>query len=124
MERMRRLRADIADNDSVERFAHKLGVDVFLGEGKFVSKNTVEVNGQQLKFIKCVIATGGSPALPTIPGLHDAYSKQPLDTPRVLTNENLFNLTELPARMAVVGAGAIGMEMAQAFQRYTDAYFS
>eukprot|EP00730_Choanoeca_flexa_P015622 TRINITY_DN7215_c1_g1_i1.p1 TRINITY_DN7215_c1_g1~~TRINITY_DN7215_c1_g1_i1.p1 ORF type:complete len:669 (+),score=187.63 TRINITY_DN7215_c1_g1_i1:53-2059(+) len=117
MERMRRLRADIADNDSADRFASKLGVDVFLGHGKFTSKNTVEVNGQELKFIKCVIATGGSPALPAIPGLHEAYGSQSGDNPQVLTNENLFNLTRLPARLVVIGAGAIGMEMAQAFQR-------
>jgi pyruvate/2-oxoglutarate dehydrogenase complex dihydrolipoamide dehydrogenase (E3) component len=118
MERMRRLRAEIADNDSAQRFAHKLGVDVFLGEGKFIAKNMVEVNGKQLKFAKAVIATGGSPGLPHIPGILEMYSMQSQERPLILTNENLFNLTELPSRLAVIGAGVVGMEMAQAFQRW------
>jgi pyruvate/2-oxoglutarate dehydrogenase complex dihydrolipoamide dehydrogenase (E3) component len=117
MERVRRLRAEIADNDSVERFASKLGVDVFLGTGTFASKGTVEVNGQTLAFSKCVIATGGSPQLPKIPGLHEVYENQSWEAPCILTNENLFNLVSLPKRMGVIGAGAIGAEMAQAFAR-------
>ncbi|EDQ90887.1 uncharacterized protein MONBRDRAFT_18328 [Monosiga brevicollis MX1] len=117
MLRVRRLRAEIADADSVSRFADKLGVDVFLGAGQFVDRNTVVVNGQELRFIKCVIATGGSPALPDIPGLQAAYANQTQSQPVILTNENLFNRTVLPPRLAVIGAGAIGMEMAQAFER-------
>lgn len=114
---MRRLRAEIADNDSVERFASKLGVDVFLGTGTFASKGVVEVNGQQLAFSKCVIATGGSPLLPKIDGLHEMYEQQPWEAPYILTNENLFNLVTLPKRLGVIGGGAIGAEMAQAFAR-------
>lgn len=118
MTRIRRVRAEIADNDSVERFAHKLGVDVFLGTGSFLSKNTVQVNGKELKFVRCIVAAGGSPRLPAIPGLAEAYKTQDFDEPRILTNENVFNLTSLPKRLGVIGAGPIGLELAQSFQRY------
>jgi len=108
MERMRRLRAGIAPVDSAVRYSEKLGVDVFMGKGRFTGKNTVEVNGQTLSFAKAVVATGGTAAVPNIPGLRSAP---------YLTNATIFNLTELPARMGVIGAGPIGLELAQAFQR-------
>mmetsp|Transcript_8373 Transcript_8373/g.14472 ORF Transcript_8373/g.14472 Transcript_8373/m.14472 type:complete len:736 (+) Transcript_8373:28-2235(+) len=108
MERMRRIRASIAPVDSVKRVS-SLGVDVFIGEAKFGSKNTVIVNGQTLKFAKACIATGGRAALPPIKGL---------DKVSYLTNASLFNLTEQPKRMGIIGAGAIGCEMAQAFARF------
>lgn len=60
MERMRKLRADISANDSVERF-EALGADVFLGRGKFTGAHTLEVNGQTLRFRRAIIATGGTP---------------------------------------------------------------
>lgn len=109
MERMRRLRASIAPNDSAQRFSEKLGVDLFLGKGKFTGKNTIEVNGRTLTFSKAVVATGGTAAIPNIPGLMQAP---------YLTNATIFNLTQLPARLGVIGAGPIGIEMAQAFQRF------
>ncbi len=109
MERMRRLRAGIAPNDSAKRFTEKLGVDVFLGQGKFTGKNTIEVNGKTLTFSKAVVATGGTAAIPNIPGLKQAP---------YLTNATIFNLTHLPERLGVIGAGPIGIEMAQAFQRF------
>ncbi|KNC84727.1 hypothetical protein SARC_03068 [Sphaeroforma arctica JP610] len=108
MERMRRLRAQISDVDSVQRFS-KAGVDVYIGEGKFTSKNTVEVNGQTLKFSKACVATGGRAGVPAIPGIQDI---------KFLTNATLFNLTELPKRFGVIGTGAIGCEMAQSFRRF------
>eukprot|EP01104_Vermistella_antarctica_P021599 TRINITY_DN988_c0_g1_i1.p1 TRINITY_DN988_c0_g1~~TRINITY_DN988_c0_g1_i1.p1 ORF type:complete len:672 (+),score=140.94 TRINITY_DN988_c0_g1_i1:183-2198(+) len=108
MERMRKLRAQIAPNDSCSRFKD-LGIDVFQGEGRFTSKSTVMVNGKTLKFRRAVIATGGRPAVPPIPGLADVP---------FLTNLTLFNLVELPKVFAVIGAGAIGCEMAQAFARF------
>ncbi len=108
MERMRRIRAEISDVDSVERYQHKLGVDVFLGSGRFTSNNTVEVAGQTLHFKKAVIATGARARQPQIPGLQEAG---------YLTNETVFNLTERPQRLAIIGAGAIGCELAQAFRR-------
>ncbi len=109
MQRMRRLRAGIAPVDSAKRYSEKLGVDVFIGKGRFIGKKTIEVNGKTLNFSKAVVATGGTAAVPNIPGLKQAP---------YLTNASIFNLTELPARMGVIGAGPIGLEMAQAFQRF------
>jgi mercury(II) reductase len=106
MERMRKLRAGISHNDSASRFQN-LGVDVFLGEGRFIDSNTVEVGEKQLKFKKAVIATGARAAQPSVPGLAEAG---------YLTNETVFSLTECPRRLAVIGAGPIGCELAQAFQ--------
>src|SRR5881628_1565901 len=107
MERMRKLRADISPHDSAQRFA-KLGVDVFLGEARFTGRDTVEVAGQTLRFKRAVIATGARAQQPPIPGLAEAG---------YLTNETVFNLTQCPARLAVIGGGPIGCELAQAFQR-------
>jgi len=108
MERMRRLRADISPHDSAARF-RDLGVDVFLGAGRFTNQNTVEVEGQTLQFAKAVVATGARAAAPRIPGLNQVPH---------LTNETLFSLTELPKRLGVIGAGPIGCEMAQSFARF------
>ncbi|RPJ73115.1 MAG: mercuric reductase, partial [Desulfobacteraceae bacterium] len=108
MERMRRLRASIAPHDSVKRFS-ELGVDVFIGNGRFVDSHTLEVAGETLRFKKAVIATGARASAPPIEGL---------DQVEYLTNETLFSLTELPKRLAVIGAGPIGCEMAQSFARF------
>ncbi len=107
MERLRRLRADIAPNDSAARF-QSLGVDVFFGEGRFAGPDTIEVAGQTLRFKQAVIATGARAARPDTPGLAEAGC---------LTNETVFNLTELPSSMVVIGGGPIGCELAQAFAR-------
>ncbi|TKB28381.1 FAD-containing oxidoreductase [Desulfopila sp. IMCC35006] len=108
MERMRRLRAQISPVDSARRYSDQLGVDVFMGRGVFTGKKSIEVNGKTLNFAKAVIATGGTAAIPKIPGLTDVP---------FLTNNSVFNLTELPKRFGVIGAGPIGLELAQAFQR-------
>ena len=107
MERMRKLRADLSPTDSAQRFA-KLGVDVFLGEARFSGPDTVQVGGQSLRFKRAVIATGARPVQPPVPGLAEAG---------YLTNETVFNLTQRPRRVAVIGGGPIGCELAQAFQR-------
>src|SRR5881296_3449239 len=107
MERMRKLRADISPHDSAQRFA-KLGVDVFLGAARFAGPDTVEVGGQTLRFKRAVIATGARATDPPVPGLAETG---------YLTNETVFNLTQCPARLAVIGGGPIGCELAQAFQR-------
>lgn len=107
MERMRKLRADLSPHDSAQRFA-KLGVDVFLGEARFTGPDAVEVAGQTLRFKKAVITTGARAVDPSIPGLAEAG---------YLTNETVFNLTQCPPRLAVIGGGPIGCELAQAFQR-------
>jgi pyruvate/2-oxoglutarate dehydrogenase complex dihydrolipoamide dehydrogenase (E3) component len=108
MARMRRLRAAIAPNDSAARF-RELGVDVFLGQGRFVAPDAVEVDGRRLAFKRAVVATGGRASAPPIPGLDGAG---------YLTNETVFALTALPRRLAVLGGGPIGCELAQAFARF------
>ncbi len=108
MDRLRRLRADISPNDSARRF-RSLGVDVFLGEGRFSGPDTLEVAGRRLRFARAVVATGARASAPPIPGLVETG---------YLTNETLFSLTELPRRLAVIGAGPIGCEMAQSFARF------
>ena len=108
MERMRRLRAEISPNDSVYRFRN-MGIDVFLGSARFSGANTVEVNGQKLLYSRAVIATGARAIAPPIKGLAEAG---------YLTNETVFSLTELPRRLAVIGGGPIGCEMAQSFARF------
>ncbi len=113
MERMRRLRSEISANDSVHRYT-KLGVDLFVGEGRFVSSDAVEVDGKRLHFKKAVIATGARAVVLPIPGLAEAGC---------LTNETIFSLTELPKRLAVIGAGPIGCEMSQAFRRFGSDVF-
>jgi len=108
MQRMRRLRAGIAPHDGVQRFAD-LGVDVFLGAGRFTGPTTLEVGGRALEFSRAVITTGARAVALGIPGLEETG---------YLTNETVFSLTELPRRLAVVGAGPIGCELAQTFRRF------
>ena len=109
MERMRRLRSGISVHDSATRFRDELGVDVFFGEGRFVGPDVIEVAGKQLRFVKAAICTGARASAPLIPGLAEAG---------YLTNETVFSLTKLPSRLAVIGAGPIGSELAQAFARF------
>ncbi len=108
MERLRRLRAGLSPTDSAARF-RDLGVDVFLGEARFTGPDTVAVAGRTLRFRKAAITTGARALHPDIPGLAEAG---------FLTNESVFALTELPGRLAVLGAGPIGCELAQAFARF------
>jgi pyruvate/2-oxoglutarate dehydrogenase complex dihydrolipoamide dehydrogenase (E3) component len=107
MERMRKIRADISPNDSAERFK-KLGVDVFLGSAQFVSQDAIKVGEKTLRFKKAVIATGARATQPPIPGIEEVG---------YLTNETVFSLTQCPKRLAVIGGGPIGCEMAQTFHR-------
>jgi pyruvate/2-oxoglutarate dehydrogenase complex dihydrolipoamide dehydrogenase (E3) component len=111
MSRMRRIRSELSPIDSAERF-RGLGVDVFIGDGAFSDASTITVGGATLKFRKAVIATGARAAAPAIPGLEGV---------RYLTNESIFDLTSLPPRMVIVGAGPIGCEMAQCFARFGSA---
>ncbi len=107
MERLRAVRAGISSNDSAERFS-SLGVDVYLGDGVFTSRSTLEVDGITLEYKKAVIATGTRPLVPPIEGLEEAG---------YLTNESVFNLTRQPRSLAVIGAGPVGCELAQALAR-------
>jgi pyruvate/2-oxoglutarate dehydrogenase complex dihydrolipoamide dehydrogenase (E3) component len=108
MARMRRLRARLSVIDSAQRFTQEKGVDVFLGDARFTGADSVEVAGQTLRFKRAVITTGARASEPPIPGLSEAG---------YLTNETVFSLTERPNRLAVIGGGPIGSELAQAFQR-------
>jgi pyruvate/2-oxoglutarate dehydrogenase complex dihydrolipoamide dehydrogenase (E3) component len=108
MARMRRLRARISAMDSVRRYTAEKGVDVYLGHARFSGADTIDVGGTTLRFKRAVIATGARAAEPAIPGLADVG---------YLTNESVFALTERPRRLAVIGGGPIGCELAQAFAR-------
>jgi len=107
MERMRKLRAGISHHDSASRF-QSMGIDVFLGSGCFSSDNTVDVGDKKLRYKKAVIATGARAVRPSIEGIEEAG---------FLTNETVFSLTQRPERLAVMGGGPIGCELAQAFHR-------
>lgn len=102
-----RVIADIAPNDSAERFTG-LGVTVLRGEACFTDKRTVGVGDIKIKARRFVIATGSSPAIPDIPGLEDV---------RYFTNETIFDVNEPIGHLIVVGAGPIGIELAQAYGR-------
>ncbi|MGH7206527.1 MAG: mercuric reductase [Nitrospiraceae bacterium] len=112
MARMRKLRARISHTDSAHRYK-KLGVDVFVGEGRFTGPDTIQVTGRAgdrtLRFKKAAICTGARASAPPTPGLKEAG---------YLTNETIFTLTELPPRLGVIGAGPIGCELAQSFARF------
>ena len=111
IKRLREVRAAIAENDSVARYG-AAGVDVFLGSAAFELGGAVQVSGPagavKLRGRRVVIATGARAAMPPIPGLADvgAYN-----------NESIFDLTALPPRLAVLGGGPIGCELAQGFAR-------
>ncbi len=99
--------AGIAPHDSQERF-EGLGCTVIRDEARFVGPTTVEAGGYKIEARRVIISTGSSPFVPPIDGLEE--------TP-YFTNETIFDNTELPERLIVVGGGPIGMEMAQAHRR-------
>ncbi len=108
MERMRRMRAEISLADSAERFSRDLGVDVFFGQATFTGRDSIAVDSKRLHFRKAAICTGARAAVPAIPGIEEAG---------YLTNETVFNVTSLPQRLAVIGGGPVGCELAQSFAR-------
>jgi pyruvate/2-oxoglutarate dehydrogenase complex dihydrolipoamide dehydrogenase (E3) component len=107
MRRVREVIGAIEPHDSPERF-RGLGIDVIFGSGAFTDPRTFEVHGRKITAKKFVLATGSRAAIPPIPGI-DAVS--------YLTNDTLFDLREDVPRLAILGAGPIGCEMAQAFCR-------
>src|SRR5437588_8300866 len=107
MQRVRAVRASLARHDSVERYT-QAGVDVFLGQGSFSSAHEIRVAGATLHTRRTVIATGARAHVPPLPGLAGIAP---------LTNETVFDLTAQPRRLAVLGAGPVGCELAQAFAR-------
>ncbi len=112
MNRVKEVIAKVEPHDSPERY-RKLGVDCISGEASFVSPWELEVKHndgrtERLTARSIIVATGGKPAMPAIPGLADM---QPL------TSDNLWELQEQPARLLVLGGGPIGSELAHAFAR-------
>jgi len=108
MQRMRRITARVSRFDSAQRLS-AAGVDVFLGEAHFTASDALSADGTKLRFRKALVATGARPDTPSIPGLVEAG---------YLTNENIFDLTELPRHLLVIGGGPLGCELAQAFCRF------
>jgi len=100
--------ASIAVDDSQERFEEEFGVEVIRGAAKMIDGSTIEVNGQTLKAPRICLAIGSKPFIPPVDGIQDVP---------YLTNETIFNMTERPDHLAIMGGGPIGMEMAQSFRR-------
>lgn len=107
MQRVRRIRARLAARDSAEALA-ATGIDVYFGGAGFAGPGSVTVDGRVLRFEKALVATGGAALRPPIPGLEEAG---------YLTYESVFDLTECPKRLLVIGGGPVGCELAQAFAR-------
>ena len=107
MQRVHEVIGKIEPHDSVERYTD-LGVNVIQGEGRIKDPWTVEVNGQTLVTRNIVVATGASPFVPPIPGLDKVTCR---------TSENLWEMSELPEKLIVLGGGPIGSELTQAFHR-------
>ncbi|MBI5508452.1 MAG: FAD-dependent oxidoreductase [Deltaproteobacteria bacterium] len=107
MERMRRLRAGMSLRTSADHLTDQ-GVDLYFGDPRFVSRTAMQVGDVRLDFNYALIATGARPAPLEVPGHADVL---------LHTSDNIFTLTERPARLVVLGAGPVGCELAQAFAR-------
>lgn len=107
MERVQRVVQHVEPHDSVERY-QSLGVDVVQGYARVTSPYTVEVDGRTLTTRNIIVATGAQPFVPPIPGLEEAG---------YLTSDTVWELRERPERLVVLGGGAIGSELSQAFSR-------
>ncbi len=107
-DRIKSVISQIQHHDSVERFSG-LGVHVRFGNPQFTDEHSIELGGKRISAEKWVIATGSSASRPPIPGFEEVD---------ILTNRDIFSLTELPDSLIILGAGAIALEMAQSFQRF------
>jgi len=107
MEKVRALTLTAHQAEAVE-VLESAGISYLNGEARFVDAHTVEVEGQRLSADRFVVATGSQPAVPPIPGLLEVAP---------LTNQSVFTMDELPGSLIVLGAGAIGVELSQAFSR-------
>ena len=97
----------IAPHDSAERFT-AMGVKVIRADARFTGRDIVAAGEYVIRARRFVIATGSSTVIPPIPGLADVD---------YLTNETLFDLRSLPSHLLIIGAGPVGLEMAQAHRR-------
>ncbi|MFT7506968.1 MAG: pyruvate/2-oxoglutarate dehydrogenase complex dihydrolipoamide dehydrogenase (E3) component [Acidimicrobiales bacterium] len=95
----------ILEEETPETF-EKLGIDVVMGEAVFHTKCSIKVNGTTYGYKKAIIATGSSPQMIKVEGLK---------TSDVLSNQNIFELDDVPKKLLIIGSGPIGMEMGQAF---------
>jgi len=111
MDRVQNVIKKIAPHDSIERY-QSLGVDCIQGTARVISPYEVEVGGRRITARNLIIATGGSPLVPNIPGLQDHP---------YYTSDTIWNLRKLPRRLLIIGGGPIGCELAQAFQRLGSA---
>jgi pyruvate/2-oxoglutarate dehydrogenase complex dihydrolipoamide dehydrogenase (E3) component len=107
MDRVHRVVEEVASQESPERLRAE-GIELLAGDARFLDDHTVEVDGRRVVADRLVIATGSRPSIPSVEGL---------DTIGPLTNESVFRLRELPRRLLVLGGGAVGVELAQAFAR-------
>jgi pyruvate/2-oxoglutarate dehydrogenase complex dihydrolipoamide dehydrogenase (E3) component len=106
-ERIQSVIDTIQKHDSEERFC-SLGAKVMFGEPVFTDEHRIELNGENLSAKNWVVASGSSPDAPPIEGL---------DKTPYITNKEIFSLDRFPSSMIILGAGPIGIEMAQAFCR-------
>jgi pyruvate/2-oxoglutarate dehydrogenase complex dihydrolipoamide dehydrogenase (E3) component len=107
MDHVYRARRVIEPQDSAIRLERE-GVEVVAGDARFERPGVVDVSGRRLRYRKAIIATGSRPLLPSIPGLADADP---------LTSETVWDLTQQPRSLAIVGGGPVGCELALAFAR-------
>ncbi len=103
-----RKKQDIIRKHENKKYLESLGIEVALGGAEFVSKNEIKVKDKIYKARKIVLATGSRPKKLEIEGSNRV---------KIWTNENIFNIDKLPKKLLVVGAGPVGMEIAQAFLR-------
>lgn len=107
MQRVHQVIERIEPHDSVERYTG-LGVEVLQGHAKLISPWQVDIDGSLLSARSIVIASGAVPFVPPIPGL---------DQTGYVTSDTIWELTELPPRLVVLGGGPIGSELTQSFAR-------
>ena len=108
MERVQEVIKKIEPHDSIERYT-KLGVDCLIGKAKILSPWEIKVGDRVITTRHITVATGASPMLPPFPGL---------DQVDYLVSGNLWDLRELPKHLLILGAGPVGLEMAQCFRRF------
>jgi len=107
MKRVRNIRSRLSLQVSAERLT-TMGIDVIVGEARFAGPDSVLVNGDVVRFKRALVATGARPRRLPVPGLEEAG---------YLTYEDVFDLTDCPKRLLVIGGGPVGCELAQAFAR-------